>query len=54
MKSVAPKVEAQVEVNEKSSIPDFVGDSGKASREALIEQLLKQDLVKSVDDGLSL
>ena len=54
VKSVSPKVEVQVEIDNKSSIPDFVGDNGKASREALIEQLLKQDLVKSVDDGLSL
>ena len=54
VKSVAPKVEVQVEKDSKSSIPDFVGDNGKASREALIEQLLSQELEKSVDDGLSL
>lgn len=54
VKSVAPKVEVQVEANNKSSIPDFVGDNGKASREALIEQLLNQELEKSIDDGLSL
>lgn len=44
-----PKVEPKLVAKEtKSNIPDVIGDNGRASREALIEQLLKADM----EDGL--
>ena len=44
-----PKVEKSVQTTQ-THIPDVVGDNGRASREALIEQLLSVDMNEQLAD----